>query len=248
MPWLSAAGRDFHYTRPGRGRGPALLLLHGAGGSHLDWPRALQRLPGRTIYNLDLPGHGRDQGPGRDTIPAYAADVVSFVAALGLPEMVLVGHSMGSAIALTIALEQPSWLRGLVLLGASARLRVAPALLEGLGADPQTALASIARLAGTANFPRQSIMSGAPEVTLGDFRACDAFDLRARLAEVTAPALVISGELDQMTPAKYGRALAEGLPRGSLLIVPGAGHFLALEAPQVVAAAVAAFLNDLGHA
>ena len=100
MPTINAGVNQYYYTQPSRhGGGPALLLVHGAGGSHLDWPAEIQRLPGRQVYNLDLPGHGRSPGDGRDSLAAYAADIITFVETLGLPQVVVVGHSMGGALA-----------------------------------------------------------------------------------------------------------------------------------------------------
>lgn len=246
MAWLDTAHGRLHYTQPGRGdAAPALLLLHGAGGSRLDWPRALQRLPGRAVYNLDLPGHGRSPGPAPDNIPAYAAAVRAAGDTLDQPGIVLAGHSMGGAIAQTLALDPPPWLRGLVLIGTSARLRVAPALLEMLAADPAAARAVLRDLSFAGPAPAMPIQTADPAAALAAFRACDAFDLRDRLGEIRLPTLVIAGAADQLTPLKHGRALAEGLPDARLVILPGAGHFLALEAPQATATAVARFLDEL---
>ncbi|MFO3797218.1 MAG: alpha/beta fold hydrolase, partial [Anaerolineales bacterium] len=109
---------------------PVLVLIHGAGGSRLSWPPALRRMPEVAVYTLDLPGHGRSAPPPLENIADYAAAIASFMDAMHLPPSVLVGHSMGSAIALTLALEHPAQVRGLVLIGSGARLRVHPSLLE----------------------------------------------------------------------------------------------------------------------
>ncbi len=80
--------------------GRVLLLIHGAGGDHLVWPKEIQRLPGTAVYNLDLPGHGRSAGAGRSSVDDYADVVQEFMELLALQDVTIVGHSMGGAIAL----------------------------------------------------------------------------------------------------------------------------------------------------
>ena len=85
MPYINVVGRRLFYTdQQPDAAGPALLLLHGAGGSHLVWPGALRRLARTRVVALDLPGHGRSAPPGRRTIAHYTATVADFIAAVGL--------------------------------------------------------------------------------------------------------------------------------------------------------------------
>jgi len=122
----------------GRSRppGPPVVLIHGAGGNLMHWPGELRRLPGQTVYALDLPGHGKSAGSGRTDIASYAEIVGGFIAVLGLPRVVLAGHSMGGAVALEYALRSPQNLAGLVLLSTGARLPVAPVVKSGILTDP----------------------------------------------------------------------------------------------------------------
>ena len=108
-----------------------LVLIHGAGGSHLHWGVAVRTLPEGDVYALDLPGHGRSAGSGRTTVAQYASWVIRLLDALGIERAVMAGHSMGGAIAQTAALEFPEGVRGLVLVGTGSRLRVVPSILEG---------------------------------------------------------------------------------------------------------------------
>jgi pimeloyl-ACP methyl ester carboxylesterase len=253
MPTLTLDKRRLFYAdhRPDR-PGPALLLLHGAGGSHLIWPGALRGLVETRVLALDLPGHGRSDPPGRRTIGQYAAVVEAFMAALGLPEVVVAGHSMGGAIALTMALEPARALRGIVLIGAGARMPVGGPLLGG-------ALASLERASdfvvdnGFVEAPpdlRQQMKAGmlatGATTTFGDFLACSRFDARPRLASITTPALVIGGAQDRMIPPQFAKSLADGLPRARLALLEGAGHYAMLERPDEVARLVADFINTLG--
>lgn len=233
------------------GRAP-VVLVHGAGGSRLQWPPQLRRMPGQAVYSLDLPGHGRSPGPGETTIEGYAGRLLSWARQVDLGPVVFVGHSMGGAIALLTALVEPERAAGLVLIGTGARLRVHPSLLEltasatglagaiemvmamAFGPNPPTDLARRSG-AGFAETPAA--------VLHGDFSACDRFDAMERLKEIRGPALVICGREDRLTPLKYSQRLAEGISGARLAVVEEAGHMVMLERPPQVAAAIQGFLG-----
>lgn len=253
MPLVQVGEEMLFYTVNGRG-GPALILIHGAGGSHLHWPAALRRMPGATVYAIDLPGHGRSEGSGRERIEDYVAGIVRFMDAVEVSRGVLVGHSMGGAIAQMTALTAPERVAGLVLVGTGARLRVAPALLDGILQDARGALALITEWAwGPEADPamvargRQMMARVDPRVVWGDFAACDRFDIRERVGEIPAPTLVITGSEDRMTPARFGQWLAERIPGARFVLIEGAGHMVMLEKPDQVASAVREWLKAVAH-
>lgn len=229
-----------------------LLLLHGAGGSHLTWPAALRRLPETAVYALDLAGHGRSSPPGHRSINDYALDVLDFIQALDLKNVVVLGHSMGGAVAQLVGLAQSPAVTGLILLGTGARLRVSPATLAAVEADFETAVNRLNQsFWGGSQGPavmdknRRNMLACSPEVMLGDFIACDQFDLRERLAEIILPTLVISASADQMTPAKFGQFLADQLPQAEFILIEEAGHMMILEFPEQVAQLTADFLDKI---
>lgn len=231
-----------------------LILIHGAGESHLVWPGALRNLPGANVYALDLPGHGRSRGRGRSSISEYADLIVNWMEAVGLPRAIWVGHSMGGAIAQWAALHYPERVAALVLVATGARLRVSPLILEGLRADFPKTVDLITEWSWGAAPPARRVEEGRrlllatdPAVIEGDYRACDAFDVMGRLGEIQAPALVIGGTADRMTPIKYAEYLAAHLPKAELVRVEGAGHMVMLEQPEVVAEAVRSFLDRIGE-
>ena len=230
-----------------------LLLIHGAGSSHLAWPAALRRLPETAVYALDLAGHGRSHPPGRSTIEAYTTDVLDFMAALGLENVVVLGHSMGGAIAQMVGLAHPDNVSGLILVGTGAKLRVSPAILQAIQTNYEAAVDLLNQFYWSGNQSedvviahRRAMLTCSPEVVLHDFLACDQFDLRDRLPEITVPTLVISASADQMTPPKFGKFLAEQLPQGEFALLEQAGHMMTLEAPDQLTQLVLPFVQKRG--
>lgn len=251
MATISVDGQALYFTRPMKvADGPVLLLVHGAGGTHLDWPKEIQRLPFTAIYNLDLPGHGRSAGPGRSSIDEYADVVQEFMEVLALQNVTIAGHSMGGAIAQTVALRGLPQVTRMVIVGSSARLRVSPELLDTVLAEPEIAVDFIIRSSwgsdasdALASRGKKSMQQTDPVVLHGDLLACDCFDIRTKLNQIHIPTLVISGTEDMMTPLKYGRYLAENIAGARLIIIEGAGHFSMLQSPKVVANAIAEFMG-----
>lgn len=234
--------------RVASGRTP-VVLIHGAGGSHLHWPAELRNLPGSEVLAVDLPGHGRSPGPGRDSIAGYAEVVQTLMAALAMPRAILCGHSMGGAIAQWLALERPGLVAGLVLVGTGAKLRVAPELVGGVLDDTESAVVLMVDWSyGPAASPvlkaagLSAMRQVDPAVLYGDLVACDRFDTRQRLPEIQAPTLVIGATADRMTPWKFSQYLADQIPRAELVTIQDAGHMMTLEAPDQVAAAVSRFV------
>ena len=261
MPYAETARGNLFYTlSQGAADSPTLLLVHGAGGSRLHWPAELRRLPKAIVYTLDLPGHGRSEGTGCNTISDYANTVAAFLDAVGVEHTIVVGHSMGGAIAQMLALDfaDPSTgsgrdrVAGLVLVATGARLRVAPVILEGIQSNFEGAAELATHFAwGSGASPalielgRQAILKAGPDVLLGDFTACDNFDVIKRLGEIKVPALVIVGAADQLTPPKYAHFLAEHIPNARLALIEEAGHMVMLERPAKMAQAVRDFCTGL---
>lgn len=258
MPTIQVGQQTIYFRRSQRGNvsnAPPLVLVHGAGGTHMHWPAELRRLAATTVYALDLPGHGQSPGAGCTTITDYAQTVIAWADALQLPNFVLAGHSMGGAIAQTAALRQPERLAGLILVGTGARLFVSPAILDGLSRD----YAATARLIAEWAYKRQAdpaildayttaMLATPVQVTHGDFLACNAFDVTANVSQIDLPTLVIVGLEDRLTPPKLSRFLAQQMAAARLLEVAEAGHMVMLEQSAIVTGAVHEFLLTLAAA
>ena len=126
-------------------RNPAALIIHGAGGSHLSFPAELRRLRSANPVVADLNGHGNSHGDGYDSIAHYARDLVNLLDALDIESAVIIGHSMGGAIAQWIALRYPDRVLALVLIATAAKFQVNPALISGIIDDPDGAINALNR-------------------------------------------------------------------------------------------------------
>jgi pimeloyl-ACP methyl ester carboxylesterase len=245
------AGRPAAWVEAGAGT--TLVLVHGAGGSADLWQPQLDGLADvARLVALDLPGHGPLRRRGGVSVPAYAEWLGGFLSALDAGPVVRVGHSMGGAIAQTLALARPDHLAGLVLIGTGARLRVLPRLVELLRERSVEGLRLIRDLSFSVGARTESVEAvervlreSTPLVTLGDYLACDRFDVRDQLREIRVPTLVLTGTEDRLTPLTRGRFLAATIPGARLVEVPAAGHFPQLEQPAPVNAAIREFLASL---
>ncbi len=235
-----------------RSAAPTLVLLHGSGDNAQVWNDLIARLPQYTAIALDLPGHGAlidRPGPTRMSVDDYAGAVRAELARRGLEHVCLVGHSLGSAIALRMAVDYPALVSRLVLIGAGARMRVLPALLDEARTDPSAANWKLTEMAFTAAHQSQAraffeqLTPPAPGMLYRDLAACDGFDMTSELGHIAQPTLIVTGEEDRLTPPKYARFLAEHLDNAQLALLANAGHYAQLEAPGAIADAIRAWLE-----
>jgi pimeloyl-ACP methyl ester carboxylesterase len=233
-----------------------LVLLHGAGGNHLTWPPDIRRLAGYQVYALDMPGHGRSAGRGQQSISGYVQLVRDWMQAIDLHRSAFVGYSMGSAIALSLALESPEQVIGLGLIGAAAKMRVNPQLLEDTTSTTtfHNAVEQIVEWSFSPQVdPRlkelvvQRLAETRPSVLHGDFMACDGFDVSDQVSQVSCPTLVVCGEMDKMVPIRYAQFLVDHIAGARLEVVPGAGHMVMQEQPQAVARLLQQFMGQLSY-
>lgn len=235
---------------------PPVVLIHGAGGHYLYWPPQVRRLHGQRVFAVDLPGHGKSAGVGHHTIEDYSAVIMEFIKALKLNRAVLVGHSMGGAVALHAAHAFPKRVIGTALIGSAARLRVNAALLQ-MSADPSKAANAVHTIvdlsfaedtsARLKELAAQRMLETRPSVLHGDLLACDSFDATAWANKIAAPTLLIFGKQDRMVSPRSGQALMDEIPGARLELVPDAGHMVMLEQPDRVGELLGDFLNSISY-
>ena len=235
---------------------PPVILIHGAGGNHLFWSAEVRRLPNHKVYAIDLPGHGKSSGQAIQSIAEFAKQIKKWLDSLGLFRATLIGHSMGSAIAIELALMYSENVLGLGLIGAGAKLSVSPHIIEQLSTPStyQSAVQKIITWSFSADTQKRLVELAAkrmaevrPSVLLSDFLACNKFDEMKRINKISQQTIIICGAEDQMTPLRYSHFLADRIPNSKLAIIPGAGHMVMLEQPAMVAEKITDFLHDISY-
>ncbi len=237
----------------GTGEQKNIILLHDAGSTHSCWPVELRRLPGYTIYALDLPGHGRSDGVGCQKVDTCCDRLIDFMASLGLYQAAFIGHGLGGAIALNMALDYSQHVTSLGMISSGASFNPPPELLSYLS-SPVTTPAALERLQArmfTENTSpavirrsMEALKTTRSSVLYGDWLAMAQFDASARISEVKVPVYLACGSLDRLTPPSQSRSLSGMLPQAKLDLIDGAGHMLLLERPQALADGLKAFLDQ----
>jgi pimeloyl-ACP methyl ester carboxylesterase len=248
--FAATGGRDFDASLP------TIVLLHGAGFDHTTWALHSRWFAhhGFGVLAPDLPGHGRSAGAPLASIAEMADWTAALLDASGVAKARLVGHSMGSLIALETAARHPAKVSGLSLIGTAATMTVGPDLLKAAEANDHAAVDMVsiwglgfqAELGGSL-APGLWMHSGAqrvleqcrPGVLFNDLAACNAYqNALAAAAQVTVPSSFILGERDMMTPLRAGKALAAATPNSRTVVLSGAGHMMMVERPDELLAAL----------
>jgi pimeloyl-ACP methyl ester carboxylesterase len=256
---ISVDGFEAHASTGGvaiTGDDPVVLLIHGAGMDSTVWQLQTRYLAyrGFRAVAVDLPGHGRSHGEPLSSVEAMADWVARFVTAAGFDAVHVVGHSMGTFIALELASRYAPILRTITLFGTATAMPVHPELLAAAANDLPAAAALMASWGhdkpahiGVNPTPGLWMLGGSralvensdPGVLATDFGACVAYaNATTAAATVTCPALVVIGLGDKMTPPKGGRALAAALSSARIVELAGTGHSMMTENPRAVKQAI----------
>ena len=235
---------------------PAIVFLHGAGMDHSVWVLLARSFAhhGYGVLAPDLPGHGRSAGRPLSSIAALAEWTAALIDAAGLSGARIVGHSMGSLVALETAARHPGKITALGLIATAAPMRVSDDLLNAAKTNDRAAIDMISiwgegysATLGGSSAPGLWMLGGAerllerarPGVIFADLAACNAYqDGLGAAAKVAVPSIVIQGSRDMMTPAKGGKAVATAIRGCRLAMIEGAGHMLMSERPDEVLAAL----------
>jgi pimeloyl-ACP methyl ester carboxylesterase len=237
---------------------PAVVFLHGAGMDHSVWALLARSFAhhGFSVLAPDFPGHGRTGGAPLASIAALADWTAALIDAARVQPARVVGHSMGSLVALETAARHPGKLSALGLIATAAPMRVSDDLLNAAKTNDHAAVAMISlwgqgyrATLGGSQSPGLWMLGGSarllerakPGVIFADLSACSAYqDALASAAKVSVPSIVIQGSRDLMTPARGGKAVAAAIRDCRLAVIEGAGHMLMSERPDEVLAALRA--------
>lgn len=260
---LTVNGRSAYAATGGRELDPskpAIIFIHGAGLDHTCWQLQSRWYAwhGWASLAIDLPAHGRSEGPPLETIDAMCDWILAVMDAARIEKATLVGHSMGAVIALETAARHAGRVTGLALLGISSAMPVHPTLLGAARDEPDRAydmmtgwcFANAAKIGG--NTAPGMWMTGGARALLGrgrehalaaDLTACNAWTTAAQsAAAIKAPTLFVLGDSDVMTPARKGQELAKLVNGAKCVTLRGCGHMMMQEKPdQTLDALIAQF-------
>lgn len=239
-------------NRPPDPQKATVLFVHGTGQDHTIWvlPTRYFARHEKNVLAVDLPGHGRSAGKPLETIEAMADWLIDALDAVGLPNAAVVGHSLGSLVALAAASRHPSRVRSIVLVGTTVPMPVSEYLLNKARQDGHEAIDMLnfwgfsksAQLGGNAT-PGNWMLGGGVRlmekaesgVIYTDLNACNEYiEGLAHAANVGCPALLILGERDMLTPVRSAMKVAEALPNAEKVVFEGSGHALLAERPDPV--------------
>jgi len=238
---------------------PTVAFVHGALHDHSVWTLLARWFAhhGHAVLAPDLPGHGRSAGAPLASVEALGDWLLALLSAAGAARAALVGHSMGSLIALEAASHTPRQATALVMIGTAYPMSVSKALFDSARGDALAAIDSVnafshSTLAGKPSYPgpgmwlhgsnralMRRMQAGQPgrNLFVDDFEVCNSYSAGLEAASrVACPTTFILGERDQMTSPRQTADLARAL-RASTIVLP-CGHALMTEAPDAVLMAV----------
>jgi pimeloyl-ACP methyl ester carboxylesterase len=262
MSEVEVSGLRIGYEQ--EGTGPPLVLLHGGFGfDSQSWRRQIDMLSDEyTVVAWDAPGCGRSSDPPPAfRLPDYAHCLAGFIGALGLSRPHVLGLSFGGALALQLFDLHPAVPRTLILAGAYAGWagslqpdevdRRVKRLAADMQRPPEEWIPSyIPGLLTDAAPPEmveevKSLMSAVrPAANLAMLQAMAEADLGDVLSRIDVPTLLLYGEQDARSPVHVGRALHDGIPESSLVILPGVGHLSSVEGAEQFNREVRSFLEN----
>ncbi len=242
-------------TPPDTRQGEVVLCLHGTGGHGGDFAGVLDALaPRHSPIAFDQPGHGRSGGlDSLGAVDRMGDFARSLAEKLALRPHVLLGHSLGAAVALDYALTYPTAVRGLVICSGGAGFRLDDGLLENArlvtegkrrrdfdpGAFAPGTAPEVMRRAFTAGLKTD------PRATYGDLLACTAWQRDDELSGIAVPTLVVHGDAESDDVVSQANRLLERLPNARRAVVADAGRMILYEQPGALAAEIEAFLGGL---
>ncbi len=226
-----------------------LFLIHGAScDSSVFLELSDNLLEKFNIMSIDLNGHGDSEGEGFRGVVDHAFICAQLLEKKNLGKWNIMGHSLGGAIAMTLALYKPDFIESLILVATGARLRIPESFLSEIKKGNNYEL--------NKEFLRNSIFDSSddniltslleimqsinPKVVYKDWLAADSFDLSRRLQSIKSRCLLICGENDPLTPPKYHEYLSSEIPGSTLSVFPNCGHWPFIEQAEL-------FLEELDN-
>ena len=228
------------------------ILLHGLGGSHLSWPPQMRRLPGQTVYALDLPGHGQSADETCADMKCFSAALDRLFHRMQFKQVNLVGHSMGAMIAYAYACDYPHQINSLVLLSIGNDYPFAQQLEQGFMREKtrDQAIGVLQQYGFDPSFPkstRKQLLDPLHQARLSllhaDAMVCLNFFPQALPDLSDFPVLMIAGKDDALVPLSGVRSLMHQIANAQLETIDHCGHFVIYEKPEITSFHIEKFLS-----
>lgn len=229
-----------------------IIFVHGAGGSSATWFMQLKGLSTDFhVVAIELNGHGKSPDRSEeDVLHSYLHDINEVVMKFSKP--VLAGHSMGGALTQLYALYHPDYLRGIILVGTGAKLRVTPIVFNLLDNNFEGYVEAVGNFMFHESTPAEMVETSkhevrkcSPQIIKRDFELCDEFNIMDKVDQIKSPALIVVGAADVMTPVKYSTYLNEKIKNSQMSVVEEAGHLVMFEKFGVFNELVANWVRNL---
>ncbi len=247
---------------------PTIVFIHGVLNDHSVWILQSRYFAhhGFNVLAVDLPGHCKSEGSPPESVEAAGRWVIDLLDAAGVHKAALVGHSLGSLIALEAAAQAPDRVSHLALVGTAYPMKVSPALLDASLNAPEKAIQMVTNfslsslcappsalgpgtwLYGVSHALMRRVLASNPHVNLfhHGFGLCDRYlngnQASVQVKSASVATLFVVGDADQMTTPKAAKGLIDAIPQAKVVTVP-AGHKLMTEAPEQVLMALKQFLG-----
>jgi pimeloyl-ACP methyl ester carboxylesterase len=252
--------RISYLSAEGRRVGPALAFLHGSGVSARYWNAQLRALAGAArVVAIDVPGHGESDDAPDAGLAQYADIMARTLDELDAWPAIAIGHSLGGAVAITLAAQRPADVRGLVLISSCARLPAGSTSMPWFWASLPASLRRLLFFVTAKNvlfaagaspaavaLGMQELRACRPQTLATDVAIARSMDLTEVASGLRVPTLILCGSRDRVTPPALARNLHAMIAGSRLEIVEGAGHMLLIEASGAVNRAIAAFADTIG--
>jgi 3-oxoadipate enol-lactonase len=260
MPTTTVNGIKLNYASDGQG--PPLLFIHGLGGSLEDWqPQVAHFTKEYRVIALDLRGHGRSDKPaGGYSMQLFASDIAALIKSLRLGPVHVVGISLGGGIAFQLAIDSPEWVRSLTIVNSGPEMILRTfkekfAIWLRFAIIRTRGLQKLGEIVGGKLFPDPAdadklqgfldrYARNEPDAYRGALRSFINWSVSAQIGTITCPTLIMAAEHDY-TPVSLKEAYVKKIPKGKLVVIPGAHHAAPMEDPAVFNKLLAEFLTTL---
>ena len=223
-----------------------LLFVYGLRCVKEGWSQQLKQFPGSET--IDIPGNGK--GKLLPTVEENLEWLRAYITKAGYKDVVLAGHGLGGAMALSYAMKYPGEVKALVLMSTGAKLKVHPSHFMEL--EEATTNKNIWKgmveqeyrlvCPDVKNTVIKKATEAGPKQRLEDLECCNKFDVLEKVSVLKLPTLIITGSEDKLTPSKFSEAVAEKIQGSKMVVIQGAAHYPFMEKPSEVNKAIADFL------